>query len=88
MIPTTNGQKAGEGAGATRTYGAALGRGRGARGRLWPCASEESRVGGAERERSASTHAMRMQVWGSVHVSVKLRQMATVSGIEPHERAQ
>eukprot|EP00965_Chrysotila_dentata_P213038 6187401-Pleurochrysis_carterae.AAC.1 len=45
-------------AGAKRTYGAALGRG--ARGRRRPCTSGESRTRGAERERSASTLAMRM----------------------------
>eukprot|EP00965_Chrysotila_dentata_P258702 6213315-Pleurochrysis_carterae.AAC.1 len=59
MIPTITGRKASAGAWAGRAYGVAPGRGRS--GKVCHGRYGDSRTPRAKRERSASTHAMRMQ---------------------------
>eukprot|EP00965_Chrysotila_dentata_P158404 5232192-Pleurochrysis_carterae.AAC.1 len=53
----------------------------GAAGRRRPCAHGAKKPG-AERERSASTQAMRMRKWVTVHASdEKVRSAAAIAGI-------
>eukprot|EP00965_Chrysotila_dentata_P145256 4797853-Pleurochrysis_carterae.AAC.1 len=82
----SHGQGAGAGAGAKRTYGGGSGRGRSAGGGGLSRASIQSLKSGARvlRKYACDAHAIQE----TVHMSVKLRRKATVSGIQPHERAK
>eukprot|EP00965_Chrysotila_dentata_P177647 5868406-Pleurochrysis_carterae.AAC.1 len=68
-LPTIKGREASAGAEAGRAYGVAPGLGRS--GKVGHGRYGDSRTYRAERERSASTHAMRMQ-FGKLHMKVPI----------------
>eukprot|EP00965_Chrysotila_dentata_P152983 5056002-Pleurochrysis_carterae.AAC.1 len=74
------------GAGAGRVYGVAPGRGR--PGKVGHARVGDSRTQKVERERSASTHAMRLQFWETVHASDELGRATTVARIVRRARVK